>query len=313
MQLAFCQRDAEAARRDLVRICSEIREEVEPRALPPAPLAPGRAAGRAARASPARSTSAAPAAAAPHFGAPSAELRDRARAALRRRAAGRLLRRRRDRAPPPVRLHRRADGVHRPMTAVADRARGLTRAHAAVSGALNAALRPRRHRQPRQLPTPSARSARPRWWPRCRPLLPAHALLWHARGHACRTNATASPPTAQQPLVVALPETEDQVAAVLRACHALRRAGGRARRRHRAVGRRAAARAGRDAVAGQVQPHRRRSTRSRARPPCSAACATSRSARRPRRTACTTRPTRRARSPARSAATWPRTPAACTA
>jgi hypothetical protein len=32
-----------------------------------------------------------------------------------------------------------------------------------------------------------------------------------------------------------------------------------------------------------------------------------------RRTACTTRPTRRARSPAPSAATWPRTPAACTA
>lgn len=28
-QLAFCRRDAEAARRDLVRICSEIREEVE--------------------------------------------------------------------------------------------------------------------------------------------------------------------------------------------------------------------------------------------------------------------------------------------
>ena len=29
MRLAFCQRDAEAARRDLVRICSEIRDEVE--------------------------------------------------------------------------------------------------------------------------------------------------------------------------------------------------------------------------------------------------------------------------------------------
>ena len=37
----------------------------------------------------------------------------------------------------------------------------------------------------------------------------------------CRTSATASPPTAQQPLVVALPETEAQVAAVLKACHAL--------------------------------------------------------------------------------------------
>ena len=30
MQLAFCTRNVEAARRDLVRICSEIREELEP-------------------------------------------------------------------------------------------------------------------------------------------------------------------------------------------------------------------------------------------------------------------------------------------
>jgi small ligand-binding sensory domain FIST len=30
MQLTFCRRDTEAARRDLVRICSEIREELEP-------------------------------------------------------------------------------------------------------------------------------------------------------------------------------------------------------------------------------------------------------------------------------------------
>jgi small ligand-binding sensory domain FIST len=28
MQLAFCRRDVEAARRDLVRVCSEIREEL---------------------------------------------------------------------------------------------------------------------------------------------------------------------------------------------------------------------------------------------------------------------------------------------
>jgi len=34
MQIAFCRRDTEAARRDLVRICSEIREEVEPETLP---------------------------------------------------------------------------------------------------------------------------------------------------------------------------------------------------------------------------------------------------------------------------------------
>ena len=34
MQLAFCQRNTEAARRDLVRICTEIREELEPEMLP---------------------------------------------------------------------------------------------------------------------------------------------------------------------------------------------------------------------------------------------------------------------------------------
>lgn len=34
MRLSFCQRNVEAARRDLVRICSEIREELEPEALP---------------------------------------------------------------------------------------------------------------------------------------------------------------------------------------------------------------------------------------------------------------------------------------
>jgi small ligand-binding sensory domain FIST len=34
MQLAFCQRNTDAARRDLVRICTEIREELEPETLP---------------------------------------------------------------------------------------------------------------------------------------------------------------------------------------------------------------------------------------------------------------------------------------
>ena len=34
MQLAFCARNTEAARRDLVRICAEIREELEPETLP---------------------------------------------------------------------------------------------------------------------------------------------------------------------------------------------------------------------------------------------------------------------------------------
>lgn len=88
MQLAFCQRDVDAARRDLVRICAEIREELSPDtepqrtegALPVDTRAP-----RARR----RSAAAPPEAAArmlgavyvscagrggPHFGAPSAEL-----------------------------------------------------------------------------------------------------------------------------------------------------------------------------------------------------------------------------------------------
>jgi small ligand-binding sensory domain FIST len=34
MQFAFCSRNTEAARRDLMRICAEIREEVEPETLP---------------------------------------------------------------------------------------------------------------------------------------------------------------------------------------------------------------------------------------------------------------------------------------
>ena len=51
-------------------------------------------------------------------------------------------------------------------------------------------------------------------------LLPAHALLWHSEDtvpYEC-DGLTAY---RQRPLVVALPETEAQVAAVLRACHAL--------------------------------------------------------------------------------------------
>ena len=52
-------------------------------------------------------------------------------------------------------------------------------------------------------------------------LLPAHALLWQAEDtvpYEC-DGLTAY---RAQPLVVALPETEAQVAAVLRACHALK-------------------------------------------------------------------------------------------
>jgi len=51
-------------------------------------------------------------------------------------------------------------------------------------------------------------------------VLPAHALLWHGEDtvpYEC-DGLTAY---RQQPLVVALPETEDQVAAVLKACHRL--------------------------------------------------------------------------------------------
>jgi len=52
-------------------------------------------------------------------------------------------------------------------------------------------------------------------------VLPAHALLWHTEDtvpYEC-DGLTAY---RQQPLVVALPETEEQVAGVLRACHHLR-------------------------------------------------------------------------------------------
>lgn len=77
MRLAFCQRDVNAARRDLVRVCSEIREELESEsahepsgAMPPAGAPPAQArriagaiyiscAGRGG----------------PHFGGPSAELK----------------------------------------------------------------------------------------------------------------------------------------------------------------------------------------------------------------------------------------------
>jgi small ligand-binding sensory domain FIST len=73
MRLAFCQRDVTAARRDLVRICSEIREELEP-ALEPV------AAGHAGEATaPRRILGALYVSCAgrggPHFGGPSAEMK----------------------------------------------------------------------------------------------------------------------------------------------------------------------------------------------------------------------------------------------
>jgi len=47
MQIAFCTRNTEAARRDLVRICAEIREEVEPEDLSAAPATAHQGAGQA--------------------------------------------------------------------------------------------------------------------------------------------------------------------------------------------------------------------------------------------------------------------------
>jgi small ligand-binding sensory domain FIST len=71
MRLAFCKRDMQAARRDLVRICSEIREELEP--SPEAPPAVGAPAGAARRIDGAIYVSCA-GRGGPHFGGPSAEL-----------------------------------------------------------------------------------------------------------------------------------------------------------------------------------------------------------------------------------------------
>jgi small ligand-binding sensory domain FIST len=79
MQLTFCQRNTEAARRDLVRICSEIREELEPEMLP-LETALALHGGEASHAPhPARQIAGAiyiscAGRGGPHFGAPSAEL-----------------------------------------------------------------------------------------------------------------------------------------------------------------------------------------------------------------------------------------------
>lgn len=80
MQLAFCTRHVEAARRDLVRICSEIREELEPESLPlETALALRDGDGERAGLHPARRIAGAvyvscSGRGGPHFGAPSAEL-----------------------------------------------------------------------------------------------------------------------------------------------------------------------------------------------------------------------------------------------
>jgi small ligand-binding sensory domain FIST len=76
MRMAFCQRDAQAARADLVRICAEIREELEPEEMP---LAVGGATAPFTSASPQGRIAGAvyiscAGRGGPHFGGPSAEL-----------------------------------------------------------------------------------------------------------------------------------------------------------------------------------------------------------------------------------------------
>ncbi|WP_296448483.1 FIST signal transduction protein [Rhodoferax sp. UBA5149] len=79
MQLAFCQRNVQAARADLIRVCAEIREELEPEALP-VETATALAASEAESAPhPARGIAGAiyvscSGRGGPHFGGPSAEL-----------------------------------------------------------------------------------------------------------------------------------------------------------------------------------------------------------------------------------------------
>ena len=115
-----------------------------------------------------------------------------------------------------------------------------------------------------------------------------------------------------KPMVVVLPENETQLAGALKVCHRL---GVPVVARGAGTGLSGGAmphRLGRDAVAGEVRPILKVDALSRTAA-SSAVCAISRSARPPRLTACTTPPIQSARSPAPSAATWPRIPAACTA
>ncbi len=76
MELAFCQRNVQAARADLTRVCAEIREELEPEELAlaaltaPAPLSTPAAAQRIAGAVYVSCSGRG----GPHFGGPSAEL-----------------------------------------------------------------------------------------------------------------------------------------------------------------------------------------------------------------------------------------------
>ncbi|MDE1947154.1 MAG: FIST C-terminal domain-containing protein [Burkholderiales bacterium] len=73
MSLAFCSRDMQAARRDLVRICSEIREELETPATVPAEGSSSEAKAASRRIAGAIYVSCS-GRGGPHFGGPSAEL-----------------------------------------------------------------------------------------------------------------------------------------------------------------------------------------------------------------------------------------------
>ena len=75
LQLAFCQRHTEAARRDLVRICAEIREELAPEDLPLAATLPAGGAPEPVDSGIAGAVYVSCSGrGGPHFGAPSAEL-----------------------------------------------------------------------------------------------------------------------------------------------------------------------------------------------------------------------------------------------
>ena len=85
MRLAFCRRNAEAARADLVRICAEIREELEPEELPRAVAHALAAPGPLAGPHPASQIAGAvyvscAGRGGPHFGGPSAEMQSVRRA-----------------------------------------------------------------------------------------------------------------------------------------------------------------------------------------------------------------------------------------
>jgi small ligand-binding sensory domain FIST len=87
MRMAFCQRNPQAARADLMRICAEIREELEPQELPLQTAHALAAPEAEAAPHPARRIAGAvyvscTGRGGPHFGSPSAELQ------LVRRALG---------------------------------------------------------------------------------------------------------------------------------------------------------------------------------------------------------------------------------